>query len=191
MRKYIVVLTIAIIALMVWIYTAVFAYINYHNIKMQLVHMVDPLLVPYRMAVLQAQPADTALPVPVEGVRMRQIADTWGDARSGGRTHEGVDIFAKRGTPVYSATEGYVVRIGTNRLGGNVIYILGAGGRRYYYAHLHAVSPALSVGDRVSTTTVIGLVGNTGNASGTSPHLHFGMYQFGAQNPYPLLIDRI
>ena len=85
---------------------------------------------------LGSQPAPAALPVPVAGVKPVQLADTWGGARSGGRRHEGIDIFAKRGTPVLSSTEGIVLRVGTNRLGGQVVWVLGPGGQRHYYAHL-------------------------------------------------------
>jgi len=105
--------------------------------------------------------------------------------------HQGQDIFAPRGTPIHSATEGYVVRIGENRLGGQTISVLGAGGRVYYYAHLDSYAPSLDVGDYVTPETVLGAVGTTGNAKNTSPHLHFGVYAAtGAINPLPLLADR-
>jgi murein DD-endopeptidase MepM/ murein hydrolase activator NlpD len=127
----------------------------------------------------------------VRGVRVRQVANTWGAERSEGRRHEGQDIFAPKGTPVYSATEGYVWRVGQNRLGGNVVYVVGAGGRGYYYAHLDAFAPEISAGDYVTPETVLGYVGTTGNAAGTPPHLHFGVYApGGAINPLPLLVDR-
>lgn len=74
---------------------------------------------------LGSLPAPAALPVPVAGVKPAQLADTWGGARSGGRRHEGIDIFAQRGTPVLSSTEGIVLRVGTNRLGGQVVWVLG------------------------------------------------------------------
>lgn len=144
-----------------------------------------------RMALLSMKEADAELIMPVEGIMKKQIADTWGAARSEGRSHSGQDIFAKRGTPVYSATEGYVLRVGENRLGGKVVFVYGAGGRRYYYAHLDRFAPGLKAGDFVTTDTLIGYVGNTGNASGTPPHLHFGVYTGGgAVNPLPLLTDR-
>jgi murein DD-endopeptidase MepM/ murein hydrolase activator NlpD len=144
----------------------------------------------YHVATLRTQPADTQLLIPVDGVRVRDVADTWGDARSGGRSHQGTDIFAERGTPVRSATIGYVVYTGQSELGGNHVYVMGAGGVRYYYAHLDEIDPYARIGAYVSTTSVIGYVGTTGNAETTPPHLHFGMYSRGAQNPYPLLTDR-
>jgi len=136
---------------------------------------------------LAAMPKPQALPVPVEGVRQRALRDTWGGARSEGRKHEGIDIFAKRGTPVVSSTEGIVSQVGTNRLGGLVVWVLGPGGQRHYYAHLDGYSDVES-GMRIEAGRVLGFVGDTGNAKGTPPHLHYGIYDTGgAINPYPLL----
>ena len=71
------------------------------------------------------------------------------------------------------------------------MFILGAGGRTYYYAHLDRHEEDLSAGDLVTTNAVIGYVGNTGNARATSPHLHFAIFGTdGAINPLPLLRDR-
>ncbi|MDY0975582.1 M23 family metallopeptidase [Massilia sp. CFBP9012] len=136
---------------------------------------------------LAAMPKPQALPVPVEGVRQRALRDTWGGARSEGRKHEGIDIFAKRGTPVVSSTEGIVSQVGTNRLGGLVVWVLGPGGQRHYYAHLDGYSD-VEPGMRIEAGRVLGFVGDTGNAKGTPPHLHYGIYDTGgAINPYPLL----
>jgi len=136
---------------------------------------------------LASMPTPTALPVPVEGVRTRALRDTWGGARSEGRKHEGIDIFAKRGTPVVSSTEGIVTQVGTNRLGGLVVWVTGPGGQRHYYAHLDRYSD-VEAGMRIAAGRVLGYVGNTGNAKGTPPHLHYGIYETGgAINPYPLL----
>jgi murein DD-endopeptidase MepM/ murein hydrolase activator NlpD len=146
---------------------------------------------PYRILRLSTRPADTALLMPVQAGRVARVANTWHSGRPGGRRHEGQDIFAPRGTPVYSATEGVVLRIGENRLGGNVVFVLGPGGRTYYYAHLDAHAPTLQSGDVVGPNTVLGYVGTTGNARGTPPHLHFGVYTAGgAIDPLPLLADR-
>jgi murein DD-endopeptidase MepM/ murein hydrolase activator NlpD len=143
-----------------------------------------------RVARLSAQAPDRNLSMPVQGVARKQVANTWHAAR-GDRKHEGQDIFAPRGTPVLSATEGYIVNIGENNLGGQTVSVIGAGGRTYYYAHLDSYAPNISVGDQVDRETVLGYVGTTGNASGTPPHLHFGVYTAsGAMNPLPLLADR-
>lgn len=150
----------------------------------------DLVFLPVELVLLYNRAPDAALLMPVEGVRTEEIADTWGTPRPGDRTHAGQDIFAARGTHVRSATAGVVLRKGVGALGGNYVFVLGAGGRRYYYAHLDAPSDA-RIGDRVTTETVLGYVGSTGNAQGLPPHLHFGMYQTGgAADPLPLLVDR-
>lgn len=132
-------------------------------------------------------PPDT-LPVPVAGVAPGQLADTWGAARSGGRTHEGIDIFAAGGTAVVSATEGVVSRVGTNPLGGNVVWVTGPGREAHYYAHLERAREGLTSGDLVAPGDTLGYVGTSGNAAGTPPHLHYGIYRpGGAVNPYPRL----
>ena len=125
--------------------------------------------------------------VPVAGVRARDLADTWGGIRPEGRSHEGIDIFAERNTPVLSATDGRIIRQGVSERGGNVVWIYGVDGRRHYYAHLEKHSDH-SVGDRIRAGDTIGYVGNSGNAQTTPTHLHYGIYTFGgAINPYPLL----
>lgn len=137
---------------------------------------------------LSRMPAPVALPVPVAGVAARRVADTWGAARSGGRRHEGVDIFAARGTPVASTTRGVVAQVREGGLGGRQVWIIGPGGERHYYAHLEGFAPGLARFDLVSAGSVIGFVGDSGNARGTPPHLHYGVYSVhGARNPWPLL----
>ena len=146
------------------------------------------LALPFKAALLYTQEPDRELAVPVEGVGVKQIRNTWQSPRSGGRLHEGQDIFARQGTAVRSATKGYVARLGENALGGNTVFVLGAGGRNYYYAHLDSYAEGLAVGDYVTPETVLGYVGTTGNAAGTAPHLHFGVYTpGGAIDPLPLL----
>jgi murein DD-endopeptidase MepM/ murein hydrolase activator NlpD len=143
------------------------------------------------VAQLYTKDPDKKLTMPVQDVEKKQIANTWQAPRDGGRRHEGQDIFAPRGTPIFSATEGYVARIGDNSLGGQTVSVVGAGGRTYYYAHLDSYAPRLAEGDYVTTQTLLGYVGTTGNAAGTPPHLHFGVYAAGgATNPLPLLKDR-
>jgi|SRR5436190_398484 len=146
-----------------------------------------PLRHPMTLLTLARRDAPTTLPVPVEGVRSRGLVDTWGAARSGGRRHQGIDIFAERGTPVLSATDGIVLRVGQNRLGGNVVTVLGPGAEAHYYAHLDAFG-AFEAGDIVKAGDVLGRLGDTGNAKGTPPHLHYGIYRWsGAVNPFPRL----
>jgi murein DD-endopeptidase MepM/ murein hydrolase activator NlpD len=141
-----------------------------------------------RIVQLYREPAPASLPVPVQGIGPPDLADTWGGARSGGRTHEGIDIFAPRGTPVIASTHGVVVFKGLNLLGGRVVKVVGPGGWYHYYAHLDAWS-TVGIGDWVEVGTVLGYVGDSGNAKGTPTHLHYGIYVGGeATNPYPLLV---
>ncbi|EMR04751.1 peptidoglycan DD-metalloendopeptidase family protein [Cesiribacter andamanensis] len=120
---------------------------------------------------------------PVSGASNRSIGSFYGADRDGGqRSHEGVDIFAARGTPVVAPTSGVVSRVGTNRLGGKVIWMQDIKrGHTYYFAHLD--SQLVASGRRVAQGDTLGLVGNTGNARSTPPHLHFGIYQRGSKDP--------
>lgn len=153
--------------------------------------MADRMILYVHVARLYARNPDTVLAMPLKDVKKSQIANTWGAPRGDGRSHEGQDIFAPKGTPIYSATTGYVVKIGEDNLGGHTVSVIGDGGRKYYYAHLDSYNPRLEVGDYVTRKTVLGYVGSTGNADGTPPHLHFGVYATtGAINPLPLLVDR-
>lgn len=136
---------------------------------------------------LSRMPPPTKLPVPVEGVRASRIADTFGAPRGRDRTHAGVDIFATRGTPVLSATRGMVASMRDGGLGGRQVWVMGPGRERHYYAHLDDWQEGLGAGDLVWPGDPLGTVGNTGNARGTPPHLHYGIYgSDGAYDPLPL-----
>ncbi|WP_263772421.1 M23 family metallopeptidase [Propionivibrio soli] len=136
---------------------------------------------------LYLQPVPTVLPVPVDRVSPRKLADSWHAARSGGRRHEGIDIFASRGTPVRSTTRGIIARVGHNTLGGNFVWVIGPAGHRHYYAHLARFGD-VHAGRFVLPGDVLGYVGNSGNAAGGPAHLHYGIYtSAGPINPYPLL----
>ena len=153
--------------------------------------VADKMILYVHIASLYPKSPDTKLSMPLPEVKKSQIANTWGAPRGDGRSHEGQDIFAPRGTPILSATTGYVVKIGEDNLGGHTVSVIGDGGRKYYYAHLDSYAPNLEVGDYVTRKTVLGYVGSTGNADGTPPHLHFGIYTTaGAIDPLPLLVDR-
>ncbi|MFA9487897.1 MULTISPECIES: M23 family metallopeptidase [unclassified Mannheimia] len=131
----------------------------------------------------QGIPTEKSLPNPVAGQR---FIDSWHSPRSGGRKHEGVDIFAPRGTPIRSTTSGLVVRISTNKLGGKVVSIM-TGRTVHYYAHLEDYGN-ISRHQWIEQGEIIGTVGDSGNAKGTPPHLHYGIYTpSGAINPYPLI----
>jgi murein DD-endopeptidase MepM/ murein hydrolase activator NlpD len=137
--------------------------------------------------------ASALLEFPVDGVDGKAIWSGFGAERDGGRrAHRGVDIFAPRGTPVLAATDGWVTRVETTRVGGKVVWMQPLfGNMRVYYAHLDEqwVEP----GDFVIAGEPLGAVGNTGNAITTPPHLHFGVYvrrpgvRGGAQDPVEFL----
>ncbi len=115
---------------------------------------------------------------PVDGPATYE--DSWGWARSGGRSHEGVDMIADRGTPVVAATAGDAL-FKNNRLGGNAVWLTAPNGDKFYYAHLDGFE---GESRRVQAGDVIGYVGSTGNAQG--PHLHFETLPGAAvENPYP------
>jgi murein DD-endopeptidase MepM/ murein hydrolase activator NlpD len=153
--------------------------------------LVPVLRHPIQLVRILTSHAPSEVRIPVMGVTKHEILNSWGYPRSGGRSHEGVDIFAKRGTPVLSATEGIVMRVGTNALGGNVINVLGPGRQVHYYAHLDRYG-AFKAGDFVYPGNILGYVGNTGNARDTPSHLHYGVYDpvRGAINPWPLLTSK-
>jgi len=154
--------------------------------------VANKLVLYYHVAGLYTKEPDRRLAMPLLEIEKTGIADTWHAPRGNNRLHEGQDIFAAQGTAIYSATAGYVSKIGENNLGGQTVSVIGAGGRTYYYAHLDSYAPHLQEGDLVTTRTVLGYVGTTGNAAGTPPHLHFGIYgpSGSAINPFPLLVDR-
>ena len=112
--------------------------------------------------------------------------DSWGFPRSGGRTHEGVDIFAPYGTPTFAAADGVIYRVYNNSLGGLAINLIDNDGNMYYYAHLS--SATVKSGQKIAAGQVIGAVGTSGNAAGTPPHLHWQYHPGNGEpvNPYPL-----
>lgn len=133
------------------------------------------------------QRTEASLRFPVEGAGERNIQSVFGDARDGGsRRHHGVDIFARRGTPVLAANDGYVRRVDTTEIGGRVVWLSDAKyGQSIYYAHLD--DWAVRNGQEVKAGDVLGYVGNTGNARTTPPHLHFGIYSGGPVDPLPFI----
>lgn len=122
------------------------------------------------------------------GDKKAYIGSVWGDNRDGGkRSHEGVDIFAPKRTPAVAAADGHIISVREGGIGGKTVW-LRPDGQNYtlYYAHLD--EQLVQEGQAVKKGDVVGLVGNTGNAKTTPPHLHFGIYGFGgAVDPNPFV----
>lgn len=117
--------------------------------------------------------------------RSHHFTDTWGAPRPGGRSHKGTDIFAPYGSPVFAVASGVIQRAGYSGIAGLAIQLRAVDGNTYFYAHESSVS--VRAGQQVQVGQVIGRVGNSGNAAGKSPHVHFELWAGGGApvNPYP------
>ena len=136
-------------------------------------------------SVAPAQPAETTggYACPVAG--RHSFSDTWGEARSGGRRHQGTDVMAAYGTPVAAVTSG-VVRTAYSSAGGISLYLDGNDGVQYFYAHNSRNS--VRSGQRVKAGEIIAAVGTSGNAPDGAPHVHFERHVGGSTvNPYTFL----
>jgi peptidoglycan LD-endopeptidase LytH len=139
--------------------------------------------------------------VPVSGVQVSDLRDSFDAPRSGGRRHLAIDIPAPRGTPVLAAADGVVLKLHEGPAGGIALYHLADDGRtRYYYAHLDGYASGVSEGKRIFQGEVIGFVGDTGNAPPGFYHLHFSVailhdprrwWEGDNLNPYVLLKRRL
>lgn len=144
-----------------------------------------------------AEPRSPTLLIPVAGVTVEQLHDSYDAGREGGRVHQAIDIHAPRGTPVLAAADGTILKLHSGSRGGIAVYQLGVDGRtRYYYAHLERYARDLEEGEAVRRGDVIGYVGDTGNAAPGDFHLHFSVavlddahrwWEGANLNPYPLL----
>lgn len=157
-----------------------------------MLHPADVLCLP--SGVSGTPTTSTTAPLPVGSVTIRQFpvqglcwfSDSWGAPRSGGRTHEGVDVIAATGKAVYAADDGVLTRKYIDAVGslaGNGWRLTRADGTYFFYAHLSTFASGLAVGSAVQAGQIIGYVGQTG-AAGT-PHLHFEVHPGGgpAVNP--------
>lgn len=145
-------------------------------------------------------PAPVA-PAPIasdSGIRLQAKAvqapcrytDTWGAARSGGRTHQGTDIGAAEGQEVYAVATGEITKIyteGVDALAGNGIRLRQPDATFWFYGHMLALAPGIALGTQVTAGQLVGWVGQTGNAGG--PHLHLEVHPGGgsAVNSYPII----
>jgi murein DD-endopeptidase MepM/ murein hydrolase activator NlpD len=126
------------------------------------------------------------------------FGDSFGAPRPNvpGGWHHGEDIFAPAGTPVLAVADGTVHTIGFTKIGGYRLWLRDTSGNEFYYAHLSAYTPLAVEGRTVEAGSVIGFVGDTGDAEGGSPHLHFeihpasmaGLGYDGVVAPYPILV---
>jgi murein DD-endopeptidase MepM/ murein hydrolase activator NlpD len=116
------------------------------------------------------------------------FSDSWGDARSGGRGHQGVDMIAARNTPIVAIYPGRIDRLTNGSLSGLAIWLRADNGDVFFYAHLESYANVTN-GQSVAQGEVIGYNGSSGNAPAFLPHLHFEWHPGGgsAVNPYPLV----
>jgi murein DD-endopeptidase MepM/ murein hydrolase activator NlpD len=142
----------------------------------------------------------TNIIVPVQGVLPEHLTDTFTQSRSEDRTHEAIDIPASAGTPVLAAVDGEIVKFFDSNLGGTTIYQITTD-RKYflYYAHLERRDERITEKQFVRQGTIIGYVGDTGNAGAGNFHLHFSISAVSDPNrfwdgtpinPYPVLTGR-
>jgi murein DD-endopeptidase MepM/ murein hydrolase activator NlpD len=126
------------------------------------------------------------------------FGDSFGGPRPDipGGWHHGEDIFAPKGTPILAVADGIVHSVGFIPIGGYRLWLRDEAGNEFYYAHLSAYSPLAVEGNRVEAGDVIGFVGDTGDAEGGAPHLHFeihpatmlGLGYDGVVAPYQFLV---
>ena len=131
-------------------------------------------------------PAPSGRACPVDGAVT--FRDSWGEPRSGGRTHKGTDMMAARWTPLVAIEAGTIYQVSWHSAGGLGVYLRGDSGGTWYYAHNEATASGISPGVRVSAGQLIAYVGSSGNAS--TPHLHFGWQpnsNWVYANPYPIV----
>jgi peptidoglycan LD-endopeptidase LytH len=146
-------------------------------------------------------PRQPDIVLPIEGLKMEDILDTFEQGRSGGRAHEAIDIMAPRGTPVRAMVDGEIKKLFNSDRGGLTIYQFDQKEEMsYYYAHLDRYADGIAEGTTVARGTVIGYVGSTGNAVTAGPHLHLALFKLGPEkrwwegtpvNPYPVLKDAL
>jgi peptidoglycan hydrolase-like protein with peptidoglycan-binding domain len=132
--------------------------------------------------------ASVSIPV-LFGVEIKDISPNFGAPRSGGRAHEGEDIIAIKGTPIVSPAPAVVLRTGTGPTAGNYVYTANPGGETFVYMHLDRIGEDVAMGTVLERGSLIGYVGNTGNASGGAAHLHLEIRNSAdvATNPFPRL----
>lgn len=137
--------------------------------------------------------------VPVQGIKLANLSDTYDQPRGTQRHHEALDIMAPKGTPVLAAADGKVAKLFTSKPGGTTLYQFDPSEKyAYYYAHLDRYADGIQEGMIVKRGDVIGYVGVTGNSDPNAPHLHFAVFELTPEkqwwkgtpiNPFPLMSD--
>ncbi|MBB3221811.1 M23 family metallopeptidase [Pseudoduganella umbonata] len=155
---------------------------------------VDPATTSFDIDV---KPAIGPLLLPVAGVSPRELSDTFSQPRGTERQHLALDIPAPKGTPVLAVADGKITKLFTSKPGGLTVYQFDPSEKyAYYYAHLDSYAPELKEGSTIRRGQMIGYVGVTGNSDPNAPHLHFAIFELGADkkwwegtpvNPYPYL----
>ncbi len=116
---------------------------------------------------------------PVLGATVNDYSSDWGAPRADTGFHQGIDIFAASGTPILAINDGTVFRVGWNTIGGRRFWFADRYGNLFYFAHLAGFSPLATEGQTVKRGDVLGFVGNSGDAQGTPPHVHFEIHPGG------------
>lgn len=196
-------------------YQTEFAKINPDTVESPLADEKSPTPLPLPTFSENIEPAETpeitnqlpneyppdALIIPVKGVKREQLQDTFNASRSEGRVHNAIDIMAPPGTPVLAAADGEIAKFFDSEKGGITIYQYGVDKKLvYYYAHLQKRAENLRERDFVKRGTIIGYVGDTGNAGAGNYHLHLSVYEIQSPerfwdgnnlNPFDLLKNGI
>jgi murein DD-endopeptidase MepM/ murein hydrolase activator NlpD len=137
--------------------------------------------------------------VPVQGIKLASLSDTFDQPRGNQRHHEALDIMAPKGTPVLAAADGKVAKLFTSKPGGTTLYQFDPAEKyAYYYAHLDRYADGIKEGMQLKRGDVLGYVGVSGNSDPNAPHLHFAVFELTPEkqwwkgtplNPFPLLTD--
>jgi murein DD-endopeptidase MepM/ murein hydrolase activator NlpD len=161
--------------------------------------MFPAILVLFVCAGVDDEPLHISLPL--AGLQLSDIHDTFDQVRGGTRKHEATDIMSPRGTPVLAVNDGKIVKLFLSKPGGNTIYQFDPSEQYcYYYAHLDRYAPGIAEGIAVHRGDVIAFVGSTGNADPSTPHLHFEIHRLDAEkhwyqgtpvNPYQYLVNAL
>jgi len=122
-----------------------------------------------------------SLRLPIDNADVDRLKGMFAEARGSERAHEAVDILAPRNTPIHAVEDGTIAKLFTSKAGGLTIYQFDPTQQFcYYYAHLERYAPALADGQHVARGEIIGYVGTSGNAPPNTPHLHFAIFELGA-----------